>query len=363
MNSDQWAVKPIMDIHQLSSYNFEVPEELIAQEPPKERGTSKLLVLNRSSGEIKHHAFSEIINYLLPGDCLVLNKTKVVPARLYGAKETGGRVEVLFLSFPAAASEALALTRPFLPAGKKILLPDGLTAVVEGKTEQGETILRLSGSSLHDVLERHGHMPLPPYIKREKQGSESIQKLDRERYQTVYAAENGSIAAPTAGLHFTDEILAAIRNKGITIVEVILHVGWGTFRPVTAESITNHQMLPEYYEITMPAAQALTQCYRRKSRIIAVGTTSSRALESAYATHSLNTEPEAALYGKTSLFIYPGYTFKVLTGLLTNFHLPCSTPLFMASAFANRERILASYKEAIEQRYRFFSYGDAMLII
>ncbi len=356
-------------INSLSSYDFEVPAELIAQEPPTERGASRLLVLERTTGALRHLMFTDIIDFLSPGDCLVLNRTKVIPARLHGRKETGGKVEVLFLTFPehnAAEVEALALVKPSMAPGKNILLPGGLTARVEGKTELGET-LRLSGPSLMEVLKEHGHMPLPPYIKRDKENDSRL-AADRERYQTVYAKEGGSIAAPTAGLHFTDGLIDRIKAKGVTIAEVLLHVGWGTFRPVVSEDITRHVMLPEFFELTPDALQTINTACRSKRSVVAVGTTTVRALESAYV-HSTPGRPDTlpdehtALQGHTTLFIYPGYPFRIVSRFSTNLHLPHSTPLFMVSAFAGKENILRAYDEAIQNKYRFFSYGDAMLIL
>jgi len=308
--------------------------------------------------------FADIAEYFHAGDCLVLNRTRVVPARVFGRKETGGKVEVLFLTVtedPASGRKVKALVKPFLPEGKKIILPGGMTAVIEGKTQQGETVLELSGPSLHEVLQQHGQMPLPPYIKRNLPDSERFTSLDRDRYQTVYALHNGSIAAPTAGLHFTQEIIGKIKEKGVEVSEVVLHVGWGTFRPVLKEDIPEHSMLPEYYEIPPETINKINEAAARKGRVIAVGTTSVRSLESAW---QKETPPAGApACGETSLFIYPGYTFRIVNTLVTNFHVPRSTPLLMACAFAGREHIFSAYLQAIEKKYRFFSYGDAMLII
>lgn len=342
---------------QRSLYDYQLPPELVAQEPAAQRDGSRLLVLDRASGARSHRVFADIVEYFHPGDCLVINRTRVVPVRLFGKKETGGKAEVLFLSIhPREDGSYAALIKPFLLPGKKILLPDGLSAEILGKTEKGETLLRLSGGDLVDILSRHGFMPLPPYIKRKDAGKATA---DRERYQTVYAKDNGSIAAPTAGLHFTDPLLARLREQGVAVAEVVLHVGWGTFKPVVADNIDEHTMLPEHYTIDAAAAAAVNAAREAGKRVFAVGTTSVRSIESA-ASADGRLSPSS---GETSLFIRPGYRFKVVDALVTNFHLPHSTPLFMACAFAGRTTILDAYGEAIERRYRFFSYGDAMLIL
>jgi S-adenosylmethionine:tRNA ribosyltransferase-isomerase len=345
---------------QLSQYDYELPPELIAQEPAAARDHSRLLVLDRTTGAVSHRVFADIVEYLRPGDCLVINRTRVVPARLFGSKETGGKAEALFLRFvPDGDGLYPALVRPFLQTGKRLRFPGGLSATVAGKNERGEMLLQLSGSGLVDVLTEHGHMPLPPYIKR-KDETHAVQ--DRERYQTVYAREQGSVAAPTAGLHFTGDLLAQVRARGIAVAEVVLHVGWGTFRPVVAADVRDHTMLPEYFVIDPATAAAINTCKAAGGRVVGVGTTSVRALESAAAVAAAG-EVVSPCARETSIFIYPGYRFRVIDALVTNFHLPHSTPLLMASAFGGRTRLLAAYREAIEKKYRFYSYGDAMFIL
>lgn len=352
---------------ELAAYEYVLPPELIAQEPAPERDASKLLVLDRATGKRENRLFRDIVNYFKPGDCLVINHTSVVPARLFGNKETGGRVEALFLN-PAAGPDAqgrvAALLRPYLPPGKTVIFPDGLRAVVEGKTEKGEALLKLSGPALDGVLAAHGFMPLPPYINRKDEVKVKYSELDRQRYQTVYAAHKGSIAAPTAGLHFTDALLDTLRAAGVTVAPVTLHVGWGTFKPVTAAKVSEHVMLPEHYEISASTADAINVARAAKKRVIAVGTTSVRTLESAarLSAFAQNGKLDACA-GDTSIFIHPGHAFKLVDAMVTNFHLPHSTPLLMVSALAGRETILAAYAEAIQNRYRFYSYGDAMMIL
>lgn len=347
-----------METQKLSEYNFDLPKELIAQNPSEKRDESRLLVLNRKTGKIEHRQFRDIIEYLQPGDCLVLNKTKVFPARLFGKKETGGKVEALFLR-NIGGNQWLALVKPFLEEGKKIIFPEGLTADIKGKTPLGEVVLELNNPGLESILQDHGRMPLPPYIKREGSFGDK-DTPDRQRYQTVFAQEEGSIAAPTAGLHFTEKLLESIKERGVDIAEIVLHVGWGTFRPIISEELYNHKMLPEAYEIP---AEAISKIRKAKSggRIVVVGTTSCRALETE-AGYVLN-GGRNILRGETEIFIYPGHKFAVPDVFLTNFHLPKSTPLMMTSAFAGREFVLKAYSEAIKMRYRFFSYGDAMLIL
>ncbi|MFH1369242.1 MAG: tRNA preQ1(34) S-adenosylmethionine ribosyltransferase-isomerase QueA [Elusimicrobiota bacterium] len=344
--------------HALSAYDFDLPKELIAQLPAEKRENSRLMVLDRGSGKTEHRSFADIAGYFGPGDCLVLNKTKVIPARLFGKKETGGRIEALFLKQMNGTCWT-ALVRPFLGTGKSIIFPDGLSARVSGKTELGETILDVSGADVRNVLEEHGRMPLPPYIKRGLVPGEK-DKIDRERYQTVYAENEGSIAAPTAGLHFTKELLERIKEKGTEIVEVTLHVGWGTFRPIVSDDIAKHKMLPEIYEIWERAASGIAAAKRNKGRVVVVGTTAARALESC--PERIFAEPAREIMGETGIFIYPGYKFAVVDAFITNFHLPKSTPLMMACAFAGKEALFKAYEEAIREKYRFFSYGDAMFI-
>jgi len=348
----------------LSSYEYELPKELIAQRPLDKRDTSRLLVLERLTGTIKHVHYLDIIEFLRPGDCLVLNRTKVIPARIFGKKETGGKIETLFLN-PIELKNGgtgRALLKPFMETGKRIIFHGGLNAVVESKTDSGETILRLEGADPQEVLREFGKMPLPPYIKRPGEG-DGLVSFDKEHYQTVYAEENGSIAAPTAGLHFTPELISKITAKGINIAKVVLHVGWGTFKPLILKDISKHVMLPERYELSTETAAILNSCRNSGGRVIAVGTTCVRALESAALRPEFYEKGFEPFEGETSIFIYPGHNFKAVDAMATNFHQPHSTPLAMVSAFAGREKILAAYAEAIKGRYRFFSYGDAMLIL
>lgn len=353
----------------LSAYDYCLPKELIAQNPLEARDKSRLLVLEKDTGQVSHKKFSDIIEYLNAGDCLVINRTKVTPARLFGKKKSGGKVEVLFLNRntgPKASDECTALTRPAVDVGKKIIFPDRLVATVIGRTQENETVLKLSGADLNTVLNKHGVMPLPNYIKRDNVLGSKLSKADKSRYQTVYAKEEGSIAAPTAGFHFTAELLDRIKSKGIDIAEVILHVGWGTFKPIVCDDISDHKMLPENFQIDEKAAKSINQCIKNNKKIIAVGTTTVRTLESAgiptmgNSNNGYTIAPQSA---ETSIFIYPGHKFKAVKTLLTNFHQPKSTPLLMACAFAGKENIFNAYKEAISNKYRFFSYGDAMLII
>lgn len=343
----------------LNSYNYSLPEELIAQKPSEQRDKSRLMIIHRNSGQIEHRLFEGILDFFNSGDCLVINSTRVVPARLFGKKETGGKVEILFLNPPSTDSGDTifrALLRPYISPGKKIILPDDYTAMIVEKNQAGETVIELSKPGLFKILEKYGIMPLPPYIKR-KDAQAIIHEADKSRYQTVYARKHGSIAAPTAGLHFTPQLLDALRNKGVKVIEIILHVGWGTFKPVYSQEIREHQMLPESYEVSSKDIEAITSCRAEGGKVFAVGTTSVRTLESVFADNT------PSLSGETSLFIHPGYSFKVVDCFITNFHLPHSTPLFLACAFAGRETILAAYREAIKEKYRFYSYGDAMLIL
>ena len=334
--------------------------------PAERRDRSRLMVLRRAGGAIEHRLFEDIAGYFNAGDCIVLNRTKVIPARLYGKKETGGRVEALFLSPPAAPAAGetrlTALLRPYIPPGKKIIFPGNLVASVVDKTPTGESILSLSGADIHETLLAHGLMPLPPYIKRKTDCQRLLCGEDKERYQTVYADCAGSIAAPTAGLHFTNELLERIRNKGVTVVHVVLHVGWGTFKPIMSDNIESHRMLPERYEAPARAIAAIRACRAGGGRVFSVGTTSTRTLETVFAAPH-NDGAGETISGETSIFIRPGHRFNAVDALITNFHLPHSTPLMMASAFAGRAPILAAYAEAVREKYRFYSYGDAMLIL
>lgn len=338
-----------------SDFYFDLPQELIAQDPLEDRSASRLLVLNRETGAVEHHKFQEITNYLRPGDCLVLNNTKVIPARLMGVKEdTGAAIEVLLLKRRENdVWETLVKPGKKARPGTKIVFGEGmLCAEVMEVVEEGNRLLRFSYEGIfEEVLDRLGEMPLPPYI--------THKLADKNRYQTVYAKYEGSAAAPTAGLHFTEALLRKIREMGVETAFVTLHVGLGTFRPVKAENLTDHHMHSEHYEITEETAKTINRTKENGGRVICVGTTSCRTVESA-ADEKGRVQPGS---GDTEIFIYPGYQFKVLDCLITNFHLPESTLVMLVSALAGREHVLAAYRKAIEERYRFFSFGDAMLII
>ncbi|SDA41171.1 S-adenosylmethionine:tRNA ribosyltransferase-isomerase [Lachnospiraceae bacterium G11] len=337
-----------------SDFYFDLPEELIAQDPLEDRSSSRLLVLDKTTGATEHHIFKEIGSFLNPGDCLVLNNTKVIPARLYGAREaTGGAVEVLLLKRNAGdVWETLVKPGKKCKPGTRLVFGDGrLKAEVLETVDEGNRLIKFEYEGIwEEVLDSLGEMPLPPYITHKLQ--------DKNRYQTVYAKYEGSAAAPTAGLHFTKELLAEIEAKGVKICYVTLHVGLGTFRPVKAENILEHHMHTEVYQVTEEAAKMINETKAAGGRVICVGTTSCRTIESA----SDESGIVHAGNGDTSIFIYPGYKFKVLDALITNFHLPESTLVMLVSALAGRENVLNAYNEAIKERYRFFSFGDAMFI-
>ena len=337
-----------------SDFWYDLPEELIAQTPLEKRDSSRLLVLDRNSGAVGHKHFYDIIDYLQPGDCLVMNDSRVLPARLLGHRPSGGAVEVLLLrDLGGKKWECLCKPGRKMQVGNQVIFGNGeLTAEVTEVKDDGNRVVefRYEGIFL-EVLERLGKMPLPPYIKAELQ--------DQERYQTVYSREVGSAAAPTAGLHFTNELLEKIREKGIMTAFVTLHVGLGTFRPVKAEEISEHHMHSELCMIGEETAKILNETKAAGGRIICVGTTSCRTLESL-----VNEDGSFEAKSKwTEIFIYPGYQFKAMQGLITNFHLPESTLVMLVSAFAGRENVLSAYAEAVKERYRFFSFGDAMLIV
>ena len=336
-----------------SDFWYDLPEELIAQTPLEQRDSSRLLVLNRQTGKIDHKHFYDIIDYLNPGDCLVMNDSRVLPARLLGHRPTGGAVELLLLrDLGEKRWECLAKPGRKLQTGAQVIFGDGeLTATIVEVKEDGNRIVEFHYEGIFlEVLERLGKMPLPPYIKEELQ--------NQERYQTVYSREVGSAAAPTAGLHFTNELLEKVREKGIKTAFVTLHVGLGTFRPVKADSIDEHHMHSELCMIGQDTADILNETKKQGGRIICVGTTSCRTLESLVNEDGTFT-PKSRW---TDIFIYPGYTFKAMNGLITNFHLPESTLVMLVSAFAGRENVLAAYEEAVRERYRFFSFGDACYI-
>lgn len=339
----------------LDDFNYVLPEDRIAQEPIEPRDKSKLMVLERASGLILHHVFSDLPKLLDRGDVLVLNKTKVIPARLWGCREkTGSVLEVLLLT-RLDMDRWEVMVRPGRKAriGERLVFGNGeLTAEVMDNTSAGGRVLKFfSVQPFELVLEKLGHMPLPPYIKN--------QIVDADRYQTVYASELGSAAAPTAGLHFTPSLLSELEQSGVEIVQVLLHIGLGTFRPVSTEDIREHKMHAEYYRVDEKAALSINQARANGKRIVAVGTTAVRTLE----TVADQTGTVFPASGLTEIFIYPGYEFKVVDAIITNFHLPRSTLLMLVSSFAGRERILEAYEQAIESGYRFYSFGDAMLII
>lgn len=339
----------------VTDFDFDLPKELIAQTPLANRSDSRLLVMDRKSGELTHRIFHDITDYLRPGDCLVINNTKVIPARLFGTKaDTGAMIEVLLLKRTEGDTwETLVRPGKKAKVGTKIVFGEGmLTGEVVGIVEEGNRLIRFTYEGIfEEILDALGQMPLPPYI------TEKLE--DKTRYQTVYAKYDGSAAAPTAGLHFTKELLGKIADMGVTIASVTLHVGLGTFRPVKVEEVTDHHMHSEFYRIEEEEAQKIRRAKESGGRIIAVGTTSCRTLESVASLYG----DIKACSGWTEIFIYPGYEFKCIDGLITNFHLPQSTLLMLVSAFSSREHILHAYETAIAEKYRFFSFGDAMLIV
>lgn len=337
----------------LTDFNYYLPEELIAQTPIEKRDESRLMLLDKNTGEIKHTVFKDIINYLQPGDCLVRNNTKVIPARLYGKKETGANVEfVLLKNIQGDIWEAMVRPGNKLHSGAKVVFGDGiLKATILETLNDGTRKVEFEYTGIfNEILDKIGLMPLPPYIH------ESLK--DKDRYQTVYAKYNGSAAAPTAGLHFTDELLKEIEAKGVKIANVTLHVGIGTFRPVKEENIEEHHMHTEHYYIKQEDVEKINTAKKEGHRVIAVGTTSCRTLETIANEDGYVNECE----GDTGIYIYPGYKFRCIDGLITNFHLPESTLLMLVSALAGRENVLNAYNEAVEEKYRFFSFGDAMFI-
>ncbi|MCG3420694.1 tRNA preQ1(34) S-adenosylmethionine ribosyltransferase-isomerase QueA [Oceanobacillus jordanicus] len=339
----------------IEDFDFHLPEELIAQTPLKDRTSSRLLVLDKNKKELEHKKFKDIKDYIKPGDALVLNDTRVLPARLYGVKEdTGANIEVLLLHQENGDTwEVLAKPAKKVKQGSVITFGDGkLQATCVGLKEHGGRVMEFSYSGIfYEVLDELGEMPLPPYIK---------EKLpEKERYQTVYAKEEGSAAAPTAGLHFTNELLDELKAKGVTVSFITLHVGLGTFRPVSVDNIDDHQMHSEFYHMSQETADTLNQIKEQGGRIISVGTTSTRTLETIARDNGTFVETS----GWTDIFIYPPYQFRAVDGLITNFHLPKSTLIMLVSALADKDSILHAYEEAVREKYRFFSFGDAMLII
>ncbi|MFB4163774.1 tRNA preQ1(34) S-adenosylmethionine ribosyltransferase-isomerase QueA [Alteribacillus sp. JSM 102045] len=339
----------------VEDFNFTLPEELIAQTPLKKRDASRLMVLDPEVKKYKHEQFPAILNYLKEGDCLVLNDTRVLPARLFGEKETGGQVEVLLLNQEQQDEwETLVKTAKRVKPGTRLSFGNGkLKAECTGVLEHGGRMLRFEYEGVFlEILDELGEMPLPPYIK---------EKLsDKDRYQTIYAKHDGSAAAPTAGLHFTEDLLNRIKRMGVHITTITLHVGLGTFRPVASETIEEHHMHAEFYQMSEGTAHLLNETRENGNNIIAVGTTSARTLETVAQKGGGSYKKDS---GWTDIFIYPGYTFQGIDALLTNFHLPKSTLVMLVSALAGRDFILSSYDEAVKERYRFFSFGDAMLIM
>ncbi len=343
-------MSPVLPV---SDFDYAYPEDLIATVPAEPRDSSRLLVVDRAASRVEHAVFRDLPRFLRPGDCLVLNRTKVVPCRLLGRKSTGGKADLLLVRETAPA-EWTALASGF-KAGQTLEFPDGMIARVEGLTPDGEYRLRFASADVRPYLAEHGLPPLPPYIAKKRLAS----RADAERYQTVYARDAGSIAAPTAGLHFTPEVFAGLKAAGIRTAFVTLHVGRGTFRPIVGEDADAHVMLPERYEVEASEAERMLAARAAGGRLIAVGTTATRTLE------TLAARPEGLGPGSgaSALYIRPGHRFRAVDALLTNFHLPRSTPLMLASAFAGRERLLAAYEDAVARRYRLFSFGDATLLL
>ena len=339
----------------VKDFYYDLPQELIAQDPLEDRSSSRLMVLDKITGEVEHRHFKDITEYLRPGDCLVINNTKVIPARLYGVKEgTEAKIEILLLKRKENDIwETLVKPGKKCKIGTKIVFGEGiLTGEVVDIVEEGNRLIQFHYEGIfEEILDRLGQMPLPPYITHQLQ--------DKDRYNTVYAVHSGSAAAPTAGLHFTPELLQQVRDMGVEIAEVTLHVGLGTFRPVKETDVLKHHMHSEFYKIEQSEADKINKAKKEGHRVIAVGTTSTRTLESAADENGFLTEKS----GWTEIFIYPGYQFKVIDALITNFHLPESTLVMLVSALAGREHVLAAYETAVEEKYRFFSFGDAMFIV
>ncbi len=340
---------------ELKDFDYFLSEDLIARYPLEERDSSRLMVMDRRTGGLEHRTFRDIRNYLRAGDVLVLNDTRVMPARLLGRKSSGGKIELLACRKMDSGKEAWkCLLKPSkgIKGGSRLFFDEGVEAVIISAGDDGLWVCEFSAPGM-EILERIGKVPLPPYIKRE------AEEKDRLRYQTVFADKTGAVAAPTAGLHFTGELLNGIRNNGVEVYYITLHTGPGTFMPVHADEIKEHRMLKEYYRVEPAVFEAVARAKREKRRVIAVGSTSTRALEAAAAADIENPRLE----GETDIFIYPGFAFRIVDCLLTNFHLPGSTLIMLVSAFAGLENIMRSYGEAAKERYRFFSYGDCMLIV
>lgn len=343
-----------IDLLKKSSYHYDLPDELIAQYPLNQRSSSRLLVLNKESGEVQHRHFSDIIDYFRKGDVLVVNSTKVIPARLIGHRETGAKIEVFLLNH-VVNDTWRCLVKPGrkCPVGTKITINDNFSGTVKDLATEGSRLIEFKyEGNFWAALSDAGNIPLPPYIKREAEVSDS------SNYQTIYAKIKGSVAAPTAGLHFTDEVFTALKEKGVEITEVLLHVGLGTFRPVKTDNIEEHKMHSEYCSISEESATIINKAKEEGRRVIAVGTTSTRTLES----FAKNNRVESGDKW-TSIFIYPGKNFQIIDAMITNFHMPESTLIMMISAFAGYENVINAYQKAVAEKYRFFSYGDAMLIV
>lgn len=338
----------------VADFAFNLPNELIARFPSKERTGSRLLVLDGNTGDVNHQQFPDILTHIEAGDLLIFNNTKVIPARLFGQKESGGKVEVL-IERVVGRNDVLAHVRAnkALKPGTRVILNDEYSCVMMGRDDALFQLQFESEEDVFSILDKIGHMPLPPYIDREDQDS------DKERYQTVYSEKPGAVAAPTAGLHFDENILQKLRDKGVNFGFVTLHVGAGTFQPVRVDAIEDHKMHKEYIEVSEEVVELINQTKASGKRVIAVGTTSVRSVESAAAKNNGDVAP---FYGDTDIFIYPGYSFNVVDAMLTNFHLPESTLIMLISAFAGQENVMSAYKQAIDEKYRFFSYGDAMFI-
>jgi S-adenosylmethionine:tRNA ribosyltransferase-isomerase len=334
----------------LSDYDYNLPKELIAKYPAEPRDSCKLMVLNRKDKSIEHRIFRDIIDYLEEGDLLVLNDTRVIPARLKGKKETGANVEIFLLRpFSEDTWEVLIKNIKRLKEGQKVIIVDDFQAELLEKYEEGKAKVKLIGDNVNELIKKYGRIPLPPYMEREDE------EKDKDYYQTVFAKKEGAVASPTAGLHFTEELLEKLENKGVKKAFCTLHVGLGTFRPIQTEDITKHKMHEEFYQIPDETLKKIEETKKKKKKVVAVGTTVVRTLE----TYALTGKSE----GFSDLFIYPPYEFKIIDTLITNFHLPKSTLLLLVSAFADKDFILRAYNEAVEKKYRFFSYGDAMLIL
>ncbi|WP_423185501.1 tRNA preQ1(34) S-adenosylmethionine ribosyltransferase-isomerase QueA [Alishewanella sp. d11] len=338
----------------VKDFSFELPEQLIASEPQAERSASRLLTMNRQTGELGHHIFKDIVTLLNPGDLLIFNNTRVIPARLFGEKSSGGKVEVLverLLEGQRFLAHIRASKAP--KPGTELLLENSARVIMQQRHDTLFELELLGDEPVLAMLERLGHMPLPPYIARPDT------EEDKARYQTVYNAKPGAVAAPTAGLHFDQPLLDQLQAKGIEFGFVTLHVGAGTFQPVRVDSVLEHKMHAEYIEVDQPVVDAIAACKARGNKVVAVGTTSVRSLESAAQQHGGELKP---YHGDTQIFIYPGYQFQVIDALITNFHLPESTLIMLVSAFSNKEHVMQAYHTAIAERYRFYSYGDAMFI-